>query len=128
MTACPFCEPEEHRILGEEGPCLALRDLYPVSPGHALIIPRRHIASFREMSEEEWAAAFKLIHHMCERLTENDPVVQGFNIGINDGPAAGQTVMHAHLHIIPRREDDVSDPRGGVRGVIPCKARYPTGI
>ncbi len=88
-------------------------------------MPKRHIVSFREMHAEEWAAAHALIQRMCDRIAEDDPDVQGFNIGINDGTAAGQTVMHAHIHIIPRREGDVADPRGGVRGVIPCKARYP---
>lgn len=125
MSSCPFCDIPKDRVIAENGPCVAVRDHYPVSPGHSLIIPRRHIASFREMAAEEWGAVHSLAEELAKRLQAEDPSVQGFNLGINDGRAAGQTIPHVHIHLIPRRSGDVRKPRGGVRGVIPGKADYP---
>ena len=125
MNSCPFCTLPPERIVAEDGPCVAIRDLYPVSEGHTLIIPRRHVASFREMTPEEWAATQRLARTVAEALEREDPSVQAYNIGINDGRQAGQTIPHAHIHVIPRRAGDVRRPRGGVRGVIPGKADYP---
>ena len=125
MNSCPFCEPEQDRIVADDGPCVALRDKYPVSRGHLLIVPRRHVASFREMTPEEWAAVHRLAKTLSARMQAEDPVVQGFNLGINDGRSAGQTVFHVHIHLIPRRSGDVQRPEGGVRGVIPGKSAYP---
>jgi diadenosine tetraphosphate (Ap4A) HIT family hydrolase len=102
---------------------VVIRDGFPVSPGHTLIIPRRHVSSFFEVTAEERAALFTLIDKAKEELdTEFSP--EGYNIGINDGRAAGQTVMHLHVHLIPRYVNDLPDPRGGVRWVIPSKADY----
>jgi diadenosine tetraphosphate (Ap4A) HIT family hydrolase len=126
MTSCPFCTIPDERIIAEDGPCFAIRDLYPVSPGHTLIIPRRHVASFRELTADEWAAVHRLAKAVFEDLAARDGAVQACNLGINDGRLAGQTVPHAHIHLIPRRAGDVRRPRGGVRGVIPGKADYPT--
>jgi diadenosine tetraphosphate (Ap4A) HIT family hydrolase len=124
-NACPFCELPAARILAEDGPCVAVGDLFPVSKGHMLIIPCRHIRSFQEMSPEEWQAVHRLARSLAVRQSKDDPTIIGFNLGINDGEAAGQTVFHAHVHWIPRRAGDVARPRGGVRGIIPGKADYP---
>lgn len=125
MKTCPFCHLPPERIIAEDGPCLAIHDLFPVSEGHTLIIPRRHIASFREMTAEEWAAVHRLSQTVADSLSEKDASIRGFNLGINDGTCAGQSIPHAHVHLIPRREGDVPQPRGGVRGVIPCCRNYP---
>ena len=102
---------------------LAIYDGYPVSPGHTLIIPRRHVASMFEATAEEQAALCELVTKMRETLlAERQP--DGFNIGINDGVAAGQTVMHLHIHLIPRYASDTKDPRGGVRWIMPDKAPF----
>jgi diadenosine tetraphosphate (Ap4A) HIT family hydrolase len=100
-----------------------VRDAYPVSPGHTLIISRRHVGSFFELSDEERAGMLGLLDQAkTEIQASHGP--QGYNIGINDGPAAGQTVPHLHIHLIPRYTGDVPDPRGGVRWVIADKAKY----
>jgi diadenosine tetraphosphate (Ap4A) HIT family hydrolase len=101
----------------------ALYDSFPITPGHSLIIPKRHISSFFEATKEEQTALLDLLAEMRELLIhEKNP--NGFNIGINDGAAAGQTVMHLHIHLIPRYEGDTADPRGGVRWIMPEKAPY----
>jgi diadenosine tetraphosphate (Ap4A) HIT family hydrolase len=102
---------------------VAIYDGYPVTPGHTLIIPRRHIASFFEATCEEQLAMLDLLAEMrWLLLSERSP--DGFNIGINDGTAAGQTVMHLHIHLIPRYAGDTEDPRGGVRWIMPEMAPY----
>jgi diadenosine tetraphosphate (Ap4A) HIT family hydrolase len=120
---CPFCEPDSARIVHSEPECLALRDGFPVSPGHTLVVPRRHVASIFELNEEEWGAVWSMVGVVRRELAKEE-VPDGFNIGVNDGTAAGQTIAHAHVHVIPRRTGDVEDPRGGVRWVIPAKVRY----
>ena len=120
---CLFCAIPEDEVLIDRPLALARRDTYPVSKGHTLIMPRRHVASFFETTEEERRAMLKLLDEMKARLDrEHKP--DGYNIGINNGPAAGQTVMHVHMHLIPRYAGDRADPRGGVRWVIPEKAAY----
>ncbi|HBA88512.1 MAG TPA: HIT family protein [Geobacter sp.] len=122
-TTCPFCTIDESKNVLENDRAVAFYDNFPVTPGHALIVPRRHIASFFEATKEEQAALFELVSEMRERvLAERAP--DGFNIGINDGTAAGQTVMHLHIHLIPRYAGDTEDPRGGVRWIMPVKAPY----
>ena len=102
---------------------IALWDSYPVSEGHALVVPRKHVATLFELGKPEYQLLWELVAEVRAAITkELQP--DGFNIGVNDGPAAGQTVPHAHIHIIPRRFGDVADPRGGVRWVIPEKAKY----
>lgn len=121
--ACPFCNPDSTRILLANTHAIAIYDGFPVSPGHCLIIPKRHIASFFEASREEQIALLDLLAEMQEILMkERNP--DGFNIGINVGEAAGQTVMHLHIHLIPRYLGDQPDPRGGVRWIMPEKAPY----
>lgn len=102
---------------------MAIRDGFPVSPGHTLIIPKRHVSSFFEITESERADLLSLLTAARNDL-EREYHPAGYNIGINDGPAAGQTVAHLHIHLIPRYEGDRPDPRGGVRWVLPDKADY----
>lgn len=123
MLACPFCDPSPERILLQNELCLALYDGYPVSKGHTLIVPRRHVSSVFELSDEETAEIWRMIEAARQVLLAKEGA-EGFNIGVNDGTAAGQTIGHAHVHLIPRRGGDVRDPRGGVRWVIPAKAVY----
>jgi diadenosine tetraphosphate (Ap4A) HIT family hydrolase len=120
---CPFCHLEKTRIRVESEFAVAFLDGFPVTEGHTLVIPKRHVTSLFELSDEEQAAVWKLVAQVRATLiAELRP--DGFNIGLNDGTSAGQTVMHAHVHIIPRRKGDVVDPRGGVRWIIPGKAQY----
>jgi len=120
---CPFCTIPASRIVAQDSLVFVVRDACPVSPGHTLIIPRRHIASFFEITEAERASTFNLLGQEKLQLdVEFSP--QGYNIGINDGASAGQTIPHLHIHLIPRYQGDQTDPRGGVRWVIPEKARY----
>jgi diadenosine tetraphosphate (Ap4A) HIT family hydrolase len=120
---CLFCNLPPERIVLRNASGVMVRDAYPLSKGHSLVIPNRHIGSFFELSETERADLFSLLDQAKKGL---DALHQpdGYNIGINDGPAAGQTVPHLHIHLIPRFLGDLSDPRGGVRWVIPEKAKY----
>jgi diadenosine tetraphosphate (Ap4A) HIT family hydrolase len=123
FSNCPFCSVSRKRVVFESEVALAIRDAYPVSPGHTLVIPIRHVASFFECTEAEQTSLLKLLNlARIEVDLQYHPA--GYNIGINDGPAAGQTVMHLHVHLIPRYEGDAPDPRGGVRWVLPEKAAY----
>jgi diadenosine tetraphosphate (Ap4A) HIT family hydrolase len=124
--ACPFCVPEPARLLVSEDLVLALRDGYPISRGHSLIVPRRHVGSFGEASLEEQSAMLAMLRRV-RALLDAELRPDGYNIGINDGAAAGQTVMHVHLHVIPRYRGDRPDPRGGIRWIIPEKADYWSG-
>lgn len=120
---CPFCHLPQSRVWLTSTFSLAFFDGYPVAEGHSLVIPRRHVASLFELSAEEFADAWVLVTRVRNELMESFHP-DSFNVGVNDGPAAGQTVPHAHIHIIPRHSGDVVDPRGGVRWVIPDKADY----
>ena len=124
MTAsCVFCTLRANRIILANDLAVAFRDGFPVSPGHTLVIPRRHVASFFDTTQEERAALLALLDDARKGLDlELRP--DGYNVGINDGPAAGQTVSHLHLHLIPRFSGDKQEPRGGVRWIIPDKADY----
>ena len=120
---CPFCSLPTDRLISESDYTLTIRDGFPVSQGHTLIIPKRHVQSFFELQAIEKAAVLQALDEAKEALNkEFSP--DGYNIGINDGEAAGQTVMHLHVHLIPRYKGDTEDPRGGVRHVFPDKARY----
>ncbi len=120
---CPFCTLNPMRIIASNVHSLVIMDGFPISPGHALIIPKRHIASLFDATMEEREALFDLLEIVKIELQEKyNP--NGFNIGINDGAAAGQTVMHLHIHLIPRYAGDQPDPRGGVRWIFPDKADY----
>ena len=102
---------------------MAFPDAFPVAAGHMLVVPKRHVASLFDLPDEDQAAIWRLVAQVRGKLA-SDLQPDGFNVGVNDGPAAGQTVLHAHVHVIPRRAGDVADPRGGVRWVIPAKAQY----
>ena len=122
-TFCPFCSPDPARVFYEGKLVTALWDSFPVSAGHALLIPRRHVATWFDATHEEQLelmAAIEIVRATI--ISRHNP--DGFNIGVNIGRAAGQTVFHLHVHMIPRYEGDVEDPTGGVRGVIPAKGNY----
>ena len=122
---CPFCgDRVENRIVEENATAIAIRDKYPVTKYHTLIIPRRHTPDFFTMTSQERKDTEALVLLMKKKILEKDPSVTGFNIGVNCGESAGQTIMHAHMHLIPRRDGDTPLPRGGVRGVIPEKMSY----
>lgn len=121
--SCPFCDLGERAIVASNDLALAFRDAYPVGPGHTLIVPRRHVADWWSATASERAALLSLVDEVKAALdAELRPA--GYNLGFNDRPAAGQTVMHLHLHLIPRFDGDVPDPTGGVRHVIPGKGKY----
>ncbi len=122
--SCPFCELPPQRVLVSNAHGVVIRDAFPVSPGHTLIIPHRHIGSFFELTPPERESLLQLLNQARAQLQKSSPTPDGFNIGINDGPAAGQTVPHLHVHLIPRYVGDVADPRGGLRWVIADKAAY----
>ena len=123
LLNCPFCTLEPSRIILSNGHAVAIRDGFPISKGHTLVIPKRHIASLFEATTEEQAALFEVLAAARKQL-QDELRPDGFNIGINDGAAAGQTVMHLHIHLIPRYSGDQPDPRGGVRWIFPDKAAY----
>ena len=119
---CPFCNPTRPIICSNDS-AIAIRDAYPVSEGHTLIIPRKHEPDLTAVGADVYRECFELVRAVKEALIQElSPA--GFNIGVNIGEAAGQTVNHAHIHVIPRYIGDAPNPRGGVRGVIPGKAEY----
>ena len=120
---CPFCNPLKEEIVLANDLCYARYDRYPVSPGHLLLIPFRHVAGLFDATDEEQAALLALVREAKDFLDEHFHP-DGYNVGVNVGEIAGQTVMHLHVHVIPRYAGDVADPRGGVRGVIPEKRVY----
>lgn len=120
---CLFCSVPPHEILIDGPIAIARIDNHPVSPGHTLIIPRRHVASFFETTEEERTVMLRLLDE-SKAILDRKYQPDGYNIGINGGEVAGQTVMHLHIHLIPRYAGDRDDPRGGVRWVLPEKAAY----
>ena len=120
---CPFCTLPAERIVSETQFALVIRYGFPISPGHTQVIPKRHVGSFFELTSEEQKEMFELLKQSKEEL-DKEFQPDAYNIGINDGAAAGQTVPHVHMHLIPRFKGDRSDPRGGVRWIIPEKADY----
>jgi len=120
--ACIFCT-LDREILAESTHSLAFADAFPVSPGHTLVVPRRHVVTIFDLPEDEYADCF-LLAHKVQALLAARHAPDGFNIGANCGEAGGQSVWHAHIHVIPRFAGDTPHPRGGVRNVIPRKAEY----
>jgi diadenosine tetraphosphate (Ap4A) HIT family hydrolase len=120
---CPFCNPAEEEIVLANDLCYARYDKYPVSPGHLLLIPFRHVPTLFDATDAEQIALLALIRE-AKTLLDEQSHPDGYNVGVNVGKAAGQTVMHLHVHLIPRYAGDVADPRGGVRGAIPEKRKY----
>ncbi len=121
---CLFCDPSSERIVSQNELAVAIRDLYPVTEHHTLIIPKRHVADYFHLFQPERNALHSLAEQERLMILQIDPSVTAFNVGVNAGPDSGQTVLHCHVHLIPRRKGDVYDPRGGVRGVIAAKQRY----
>ena len=121
---CLFCAIKKNEIIDENEFAYAAFDSYPVSKHHCLIIPKRHIESYFKLNKEEVIWCDQLIKKVKNMIEKNDKTIKGFNIGINSGKVAGQSIMHCHIHLIPRREGDVDNPQGGVRGVIPLKQHY----
>jgi len=120
---CPFCTVPAERVIVANDLAFAIEDAFPVSTGHALIVSRRHVESFFDLNMDEIAAIVSLLHRVKARLEERDRP-GGYNVGINIGPDAGQTVMHVHVHLIPRHAGDVAEPKGGVRNVIQGMGPY----
>jgi diadenosine tetraphosphate (Ap4A) HIT family hydrolase len=123
LQRCPFCAISDADAVHANGLAIVRRDGFPVSPGHSLVIPRRHVSSYFELTREERLAVVDLLD-TAKREVDAKHAPQGYNIGINDGAAAGQTVMHLHVHLIPRYLGDRNDPRGGVRWIFTEKAAY----
>jgi diadenosine tetraphosphate (Ap4A) HIT family hydrolase/5-methylcytosine-specific restriction endonuclease McrA len=123
-VGCLFCELPAERMILQNRLAIAILDEYPVTPGHVLVIPRRHIPTYFELGRPEVNACNLLLEEAKARVEKEDLAVSGFNIGINSGESAGQTIFHLHIHLIPRRVGDVPDPAGGIRHVIPRRGYY----
>ena len=121
--SCPFCALSKNRIVASNEHAMVIWDSYPVSKGHTLLIPSRHVSSFFDLIKDERSSLFALLEQAKVAL-DNELHPDGYNIGINDGSSAGQTVPHLHIHLIPRYEGDQPDPRGGIRWIFPEKAKY----
>ena len=121
---CIFCNIKKSDLIDENELAYLSYDSYPVTDLHCLIIPKRHVKNYFELTDEEIVACNKLIKKIKKEIENKDSTVKGFNIGTNSGKTAGQSIMHCHIHLIPRREGDVKDPQGGIRSVIPLKQYY----
>ena len=121
---CLFCDIKKSGSVHENELAYASYDSYPVSEHHCLIIPKRHIKDYFDLSNDELVACNELIQIIKKEITKKDSTVKGFNLGTNIGKVSGQSILHCHLHLIPRREGDVDNPQGGVRSVIPNKQHY----
>lgn len=128
VSSCPFCDRVDFAagFVADNETAVAFPDGFPVSKGHILIVPRGHVGRVEELDSRKWRELFELVHQVASEVSAI-PGVDGVNVGVNSGEAAGQTIDHAHVHVIPRRAGDVPDPRGGVRWVLPEKADYWTG-
>lgn len=123
-SSCLFCTMEKKRVISEDNLSYTIRDKYPVTEGHSLIIPKRHFQNYFEILQPEINSINALIMDTKAALSASDPSISGFNIGINCGQDAGQTIMHTHIHLIPRRKEDVANSTGGVRNIIPGRGDY----
>lgn len=123
MPPCPFCDLDPSKPVASSPHALAIRDSYPLTEGHTLVLPRKHVASVFDLPAAELDDLWRLVARVRSDL-KAELGVDAFNVGVNDGRAAGQTLEHAHVHVIPRRDGDSDDPRGGVRWVIPERAPY----
>ena len=121
---CIFCSKEKLNIIYEDDIFYVIRDAYPVTTDHTLIILNEHNKTYFDLRDKDIIQLNNIIKFQKDSLIGKDNSITGFNIGINQGETAGQTVMHLHIHLIPRRKGDIEDPRGGVRGVIPSKQKY----
>ncbi len=121
---CLFCNTNKREYIFENDLAFATFDSYPVSKYHVLIIPKRHVKSYFELSNDELIACNKIIMQSKNKIEQDDQTIEGFNLGTNCGKVAGQSINHCHIHFIPRRAGDVDNPQGGVRGVIPSLQHY----
>lgn len=124
INTCLFCNIPQERVVEENEHAYAIRDGFPVTDGHSLIIPKRHVEDYFGLNEAEVIACNSLLRILRTEALDSDVSIKGFNVGMNSGIVAGQTIFHCHIHLIPRREGDVENPRGGVRHVIPGKGNY----
>ena len=124
LPTCLFCKKEKQKIVYASELFFVVRDSYPVTKHHTLIIPHRHISNFFDLNEDELIDLNKILKKQRKSLMVLDKDISAFNIGVNVGEDAGQSIMHCHIHLIPRRKGDIENPRGGVRGVIPSKQKY----
>ncbi|MDA8100452.1 MAG: HIT family protein [Nitrospiraceae bacterium] len=123
MLSCPFCSLDPAKLIAGDALTMTVRDTLPVSPGHTLVLPRRHIASIFDATREEVSSLWDAVQAARRDLLKQFSP-DGFNIGVNDGLASGQTILHLHIHLIPRYNGDMPDPRGGIRWIFPEKAKY----
>ena len=123
-NTCLFCNSQKSGLAHENDLAYASFDTYPVSEYHCLVIPKRHIKDYFDLSNDELIACNELIKIVKKEITNKDSSVKGFNLGTNIGKVSGQSILHCHFHLIPRREGDVDNPQGGVRSVIPNKQHY----
>jgi len=121
---CLFCNTSTKEFIFENDLAFVTFDSYPVSKYHSLIIPKRHVKDYFDLTNDELASCHDLLLKMKNKINSEDNSVKGFNIGSNSEKSAGQTILHCHIHLIPRREGDVENPQGGVRSVIPSKQHY----
>ena len=121
---CIFCNKSIQKSIYSSELFFVVRDSYPVTKYHTLIIPHRHVFNYFDLNENELNDLNKILKNQRQSLLDLDKEITGFNVGINVGKDAGQTIMHCHIHLIPRRKGDIENPRGGVRGVIPSKQKY----
>ena len=125
INICIFCQKKKLKVLKKNKFFFIIRDTnYPVTKHHTLIISNRHVEDYFELTNNELSELNKIIKEEKNKLEKIDPTISAYNIGVNIGKDAGQSIMHCHIHLIPRRNGDVKDPRGGVRGVIPSKQKY----
>ena len=121
---CLFCNKKKQKIIYSSKLIYVVRDSYPVTKYHTLIIPNRHVSNFFDLTDSEFKDLFKILKKEKRSLINLDKEITAFNVGVNAGVDAGQSIMHCHIHLIPRRKGDIENPRGGVRGVIPSKQKY----
>ena len=121
---CLFCNKKKQKIIYSTESMYVVKDSYPVTKLHTLIIPHRHVSNFFDLNKDELKDLSKVLKNERQSLLNLDKEITAFNVGINAGKDAGQSIMHCHIHLIPRRKGDIENPRGGVRGVIPSKQKY----
>jgi diadenosine tetraphosphate (Ap4A) HIT family hydrolase len=121
---CLFCNKKKQKIIYSNEFMFVVRDSYPVTKLHTLIIPHRHISNFFDLNDNELSDLSIILKKEKKSLLNLDKTISAFNVGVNAGKDAGQSIMHCHIHLIPRRKGDIENPRGGVRGVIPSKQKY----
>ena len=121
---CLFCNKKKQKIIFTSELLFVVRDSYPVTKLHTLIIPHRHVSNFFDLNDKELNDLNKILKKERKSLLVLDKEITGFNVGVNAGKDAGQSIMHCHIHLIPRRKGDIENPQGGVRGVIPTKQKY----